>query len=115
MDVKLTLNGISTVIFGLTKKHADQHEIIVKAIDKIANWQHCQFHDGFVESVDNFARQQALNTDHIATHEKRLDDGAKDFDDIKKSIASLDKSYAVLAEQAKHRREKFKDKDKDES
>ncbi len=108
--MKLTLNGISTAIFGMTKKHADQHEIIVKAIDKIANWQHCQFHDGLAESIEVIARQQVLNTDHISVHEKRLDEGAKCFDDIKKSIASLDKSYAVLAEQAKHRREEFEDK-----
>lgn len=108
--MKLSLNGIRDGIFGLTRKHADQHEIIVKAIDKIANWEHCKFHNSFMKSIDDFARQQALNTDHISTHEKRLDKGAKDFDEIKKSIASLDKSYAVLAEQARHRRKEFKDK-----
>lgn len=109
--MKLSFNGIMAGMFGLTKKHAEQHEAIVKAIDKIANWEHCKFHNGSMQLIDEFAQQQALNTDHIATHEKRLDKGAKDFDEIKKSIASLDKSYAVLAEQAKHRREDYK-KDK---
>lgn len=37
----------------------------------------------------------------IETHEKRLDQGSKDFADIKKSISSLDKSYAVLASKVK--------------
>jgi hypothetical protein len=105
--MKFSLNGVSSAIFGLTKKHAEQHEAIVKAIDKIANWEHCKFHNGSMQLIDEFAQQQVLNTDHIAQHERRLDKGAKDFDDIKKSIASLDKSYAVLAEQAKHRREDY--------
>lgn len=109
--MKLTFNGIMAGMFGLTKKHVEQHETIVKAIDTIANWEHCKFHHTFAESIETVARQQALNTDHIATHEKRLEKGAKDFDEIKKSIASLDKSYAVLAEQAKHRRDEYKNKE----
>ncbi len=110
--MKLTLNGIMSSMFALTKKHAEQHDMIMKAIDKIANWEHCKFHNSSMESIEGFARQQALNTDHISRHEKRLDKGAKDFEEIKKSIASLDKSYAVLAEKAKHRREDVEDKDK---
>ena len=37
----------------------------------------------------------------IQTHEKRLDKGSEDFKEIRKSIAGLDTSYAVLAERVK--------------
>lgn len=37
----------------------------------------------------------------IESHKERLDKGSQDFDDIKKSISSLDKSYAVLASKVK--------------
>ena len=94
-------------MFALTKKHADQHEMIVKAIDTIANWEHCKFHNNFMSSIEDFARQQMLNTDHISKHEKRLDKGATDLEEIKKSLASLDKSYAVLAEKYSHRRKRI--------
>lgn len=108
--MKFTLNGIGAVIFGASRKHQDQHADIMKAIDVLANREQCKFHRDCEKTMGVVIQQQALNTDHIATHEKRLDEGAKHFDSIKKSIASLDKSYAVLAEQARHRRKEFKDK-----
>lgn len=109
--MKFTLNGVGAVIFGASRKHQDQHTDIMKAIDVLANREQCKFHRDCEKTMGLVIQQQALNTDHIATHEKRLDKGAKDFEAIKKSIASLDKSYAVLAERATQRRDEF-DKDK---
>jgi len=37
----------------------------------------------------------------IESHEKRLDKGSKDFEEIKKDIAGLNTSYAVLATKIK--------------
>lgn len=123
MAFKITTNGIGSLLFGVSKKHQEEHITLMKAIEKIANTEHCIFHHEFETIVGQIARQQALNTDHITQHEKRLDEGTEDFKEIKrsiaslersftKSIASLEKSYAVLAERAEHRREEFEDKDK---
>lgn len=43
----------------------------------------------------------ATHESKIGNHEKRLDKGSEDFDDIKQSIAGIDKSMAVFAEKLK--------------
>lgn len=92
--MKITLNGISSAIFSFTKKHAEQHETLTKAVEQLTT-------------------QTLLNTKDIGNHEKRLDEGNKDFKEIKKSIAGLEKSYAVLADRAERRRDEFGKTDKE--
>ena len=103
--MKISLNGLSSAIFGVSRKHQDQHADMMRAIDVLANREQCKFHRDCEKTMGTVIRQQTLNTDHIAQHEKRLDKGVEDFKEIKKSIASLDKSYSLLAQKAEQRRE----------
>jgi len=85
----------------------------MKAIDVLANKEQCKFHRDCEKTMGEVMRQQLLNTDHIAQHEKRLDEGKEDFKEIKKSLTGLDKSYALLAQKADQRRETDRREDDD--
>ncbi len=85
-----TASSISAFLFGVSKKHVEVHEKIDNTLEEVCT-------------------QQAINCAHIEDHTKRLDIGAQDFKDIRKSIAGIDTSLAVLAEKAEQRRKDHKD------
>ena len=87
-----TISSISAALFGVSKKH-------------------CDIHTDIAESLKEVATRQAVNVEQIKNNTKRLDIGSEDFKDIRKAIAGLDKSFAVLAEKAKQRRNVHKGED----
>ena len=74
-----SLSTLSSFLFGVSKKHSEEHTIIDRTLVQIAS-------------------QQLLNTDHIALNTEQLKDGRKEFKEIRESMAGLDKSYALLAQ-----------------
>jgi len=74
-----SLSTLSSFLFGMSKKHNEEHDVINNTLAQVAS-------------------QQLLNTDHIAQNTEQLKDGRKEFKETRKSIAGLDKSYALLAQ-----------------
>ena len=58
-------------------------------------------HQSIVEWQGKTDRCLVQHKGMLANHEKRLDKGSKDFEEIKKDIAGLNTSYAVLATKIK--------------
>ena len=75
----MKLPSIIALLFGVSKKHSEEHVTINNTLAQIAS-------------------QQLLNTDHITQNTEQLKNGRKEFKEVNKSIAGLDKSYALLAQ-----------------
>lgn len=91
-----TMSSLSAALFGISKKH-------------------CEVHENIAETLEKVAIQQATNVEQIKNHKELLDSGTQDFKDIKKHMASIDTSIAVLAEKAKQRRNAYKKEDDEEA
>ena len=83
--MKVTLTSIAAALFGVSKKHCDQHAIITKTLEKTAI-------------------QQALNADHIEQNTKDLEEGRKEFKEVNAAIEKINYNVAFLTGKADQRR-----------
>lgn len=82
---KISFSNIGAALFGMSKKHCDQHAIITKTLEEIAI-------------------QQALNADHIAQNTKDLEEGRTEFKDVREAITKINYNVAYLTGKADKRR-----------
>ena len=82
---KISLSNIGAALFGMSKKHCEQHAMITKQLAEIT-------------------QQTALNADHIAQHTKDLEEDRKEFKDVNVAIEKINYNVAYLTGKADQRR-----------
>lgn len=91
--MNVSISKLSAALFGIGEKHCEQHAAIMKTLEK-------------------GAIQQALNVDHIAENTKDLEEGRKEFKEVRSAIAKINTNVALLAQKAEQRRNSHRgDKD----
>ena len=88
---KISLSNIGAALFGMSKKHCEQHAAILKTLEKSAI-------------------QQALNADLIAQNTKDLEDGREEFKEVNTAIEKINYNVAYLTGKADARRSTNDDK-----
>jgi len=99
--MKAIIRLAQNVLFCAADDHKESHSELVKL-------------NTAVESNLQLQSQRLdQHKERLDKQEEKLDNGSKEFKEIRKAMASLDKSYALLAQKAKDRRESDRKEDDD--
>jgi len=84
--MNFSLGKLGAVFFGVSERHCEQHENILKTL-KMA------------------AIQQGKNGAHIAQNTKELEEGREEFKDVREAILKINYNIAYLTGKSDQRRD----------